>query len=467
METLHKSIVSRLLENFPYRDLLLNRISKLYAIYQDSYQCFVVEGCETHPLVAHHYHITDVHGSLRLLLNVLLHSGIIRFRPDAQPIIYYCFSKQSYVHNLRDIFYTRSMSKLQALKTIKEIVVLPNVELNPDFIGYFTMGGDLIDRGSYSEECFYLMRMLLEQQATGQVWSEQRLWYLLGNHEMATIGGFVPHLDILESNYYTSMLTMNNMDAEIAPNGKAMYYKLIGYNLDTMLTRTLERIHKYRFRNLRQDLLALIQQRRLDISYLGDDGATYAHSFWSVHDVERLLACCQKYPEFSHIIDELVVINKAGNQGIALKPEQIKLLNQTINQVWYYAAQDAEALAIVEHHNDYDNSCAGLVWNRAKKFPNGDAIMPRLRMPFIIGHTIMTSELSGIVKDAHGNIGKGCVWYTDTDSIINDQNGKVKYIEYQSQRHQYILNILEFAENSQKLRQASSQVVHDFSNRKY
>lgn len=448
METEHELAIANLLQKFPYRDLLLSRIRQLYALYRHSCHYFS-NPAHVLPAETNHYHITDVHGSMNLLLTSLLRVGAVRYVDVKQPVIYYSLATQQYDTDLTQLCSLKAVSSLESIRLLREIVILPNLELNPEFVGIFTMGGDLFDRGCYSEECFYLYRMLLQQQQRSPE-KVRRIWYLLGNHELITIRNIPQELAVEDSDCYSSMLTVENPEAELNSSGKQIHYRVLGYPAHSSTVRQLDQIHRYRFRHLRRDLITLMQQHQLQISYLDSNYVTYSHSFWTIYEVERLMIYYQQQSKFQNVVQELLQIYTSANRGRSLKYNQISFLNQLMNSVWTHALHDPQAMAVFEHPNNYDNSMAGAVWNRAKKFVEGDAIIPRLRMPQIIGHTVITNDPKGITKNSLGNVGKGCVWYVDTGSNDNDKLGRIKYLTYVKQRHHYLVTTLYLNPNSNK-----------------
>lgn len=80
-------------------------------------------------------------------------------------------------------------------KNSNDYIIIPNLEPNPKFKGRFTINGDLIDRGSQMESCFYSVMSLLEQK-------NNKIDYLLGNHEE----------NILDSNCSDNMKIFNGLN---------------------------------------------------------------------------------------------------------------------------------------------------------------------------------------------------------------------------------------------------------------
>jgi len=109
------------------------------------------------------YIISDVHGDLNSLLHFLIKTGF------------------AFLGDEDDELFTVAKTLQNGTK-----IYIPNLHINIDFNGKLFILGDLIDRGHFSIECFYLVKFLineLEEIKNTYPELQGRLVYILGNHE--------------------------------------------------------------------------------------------------------------------------------------------------------------------------------------------------------------------------------------------------------------------------------------------
>lgn len=127
-----------------------------------------VETLEIVPLdVSAHYHTTDIHGDLVALGFVLLKSGLAEFIKGELPIVFFNKENGEVIKNI-DLY--------DGNITI-DLVPILNLKINEKFTGIFTFGGDMVDRGKYSESCYQTFMLLINNHIG------KRIDFIIGNHE--------------------------------------------------------------------------------------------------------------------------------------------------------------------------------------------------------------------------------------------------------------------------------------------
>ncbi len=127
-----------------------------------------IENGEIIPLEADaHCHTTDIHGDLLALGFVLLKSGLAKFVDGELPVVFFNKTNGEIIKDIG--LYGGSI-------TI-DLVPILNLEVNGKFNGRFTFGGDMVDRGRYSESCYQTyMRLIYNNRG-------KKIDFIIGNHE--------------------------------------------------------------------------------------------------------------------------------------------------------------------------------------------------------------------------------------------------------------------------------------------
>lgn len=210
-----------------------------------------------------HYFISDIHGDLSQLLFSMLEAGVVKFKKDEQSVIFYDVKINKSYDNLEE--FKNSITKQNRIDTDREsyikknLRILPNVKLDPEFDGTFIINGDLIDRALETEECLFLITKLLYETVEKNVWNgKERLIYIMGNHEAWFIDGsdFNVNTFILESKQ--EMKDLGRCKSDIDEEN----YKL----------------HKKRKSLMQETLKTLTETGLIKACYLMPNGTIISHS---------------------------------------------------------------------------------------------------------------------------------------------------------------------------------------------
>lgn len=471
-------------------DLLLQRWSRLVNIYTQARNNSAVYATKASKIDGH-YHFTDVHGCIRPLLNNLLNIGYIRFATgDGQPSwCYYNIVDGQMVDGLPDEPNEHSRGYHDTEQLLTEWVLLPRVRLNEEFIGTITIGGDLVDKGIYSDECFWLINMLLEQQkqqlAHNQTTAKRHLYYLVGNHEALRFGRETSGYGYRDVQYYHSIFSEENTEFNVSKRSDVQVgipvYESLNYHKGTPSSEMLHHIFGQRFRYMQLRIMQLIMARELRLSHVQDNGVCYTHSFWSVQDLQMLYEFVTNLPysvgPLMGITGDIPVKYGLVNTDVAIL-EEIKRCSEGANFLpvdlrayldglvnYYFASFTVypDFLRLLSHPNDLTEvpGVLGVIWNRPKKYPQLDSMVTRVPMPQIIGHTIVT-EPCGLVKNDAGVAGRGSLWYTDigtahTDAVLQQS----KYVFYDASTQQYHLVTLQFDDHDRYI-SSEDYLMEDF-----
>jgi hypothetical protein len=131
-----------------------------------------------------HYHISDVHGDIFSLSSALVKSGFAK----CDGHVFVDVRTELEVENVNNQF----------------ITAIPNLTVNPNFKGVWTVGGDLIDRGAYSMECVLIMNRIYKQTRFKML----NFNWLIGNHELLL------YQNDFENSYYYGFNAPNNLERE-------------------------------------------------------------------------------------------------------------------------------------------------------------------------------------------------------------------------------------------------------------
>ena len=108
---------------------------------------------------------SDIHGDLNALLNFLISTNFA------------CFEDQN------------NLSKNYMISE-NNMIRIPNLKINKNFNNKLFILGDVIDRGNYNQECFYLIKDILEQidiLSESHINLQDSLQYIVGNHEFERV----------------------------------------------------------------------------------------------------------------------------------------------------------------------------------------------------------------------------------------------------------------------------------------
>ncbi len=207
-------------------------------------------------------HVSDTHADLLAFLGPGIKSGAFIFKKNEDPFVFYN-TKTKKMISVDDI-----ETDVNTDNSIKNIICLPNVEINKDFKGKIIYAGDFIDRGKQSEESFYLVYNLLNQNHYVND-EEEKVIFQTGNHEISL------------------------------SQGKLSNKTKIGY--DTFLyNREEKKLNNEKYEILSNDCLELIKENKLQHYYLLEKGAIISsHSICREEDVELI------YNKSNDIIDAL------------------------------------------------------------------------------------------------------------------------------------------------------------------
>lgn len=346
-------------------------------------------------LEENHVHVTDIHGDLGGLLFALVGNNDksknpAKFKDNEQKTVFY---------NIINGTIIKDLSTLSEEERTK-FVPIPNLEPNPDFIGTFTMGGDVIDRGDESESCFYTMAHLLNLQTEHlkkNPEEKEKIEFLIGNHE--------------------EFLLINDFDSCLGNRGNITY----GYFENRYETST---DFEERFEFMRKTMLQLLKNNQVKIC--SAKGKTIiSHVSFVKETVNTLLNFLQGI-KFVGYSTEGKEINQKSKEAVAalgidvikikklqdkinkndkLNENDVALLSDSINKFATYAYQlnekDEEGLEIPDTDKATikqifnKNGVFGLLWNRYTNLKENTVIND---LKQLIGHDRNENENIEIIK---------------------------------------------------------------------
>lgn len=355
-------------------------------------------------LKENHVHVTDIHGDLGGLLFALVGNNDksknpAKFKDNEQKTVFY---------NIINGTIIKDLSTLSEEERTK-FVPIPNLEPNPDFIGTFTMGGDVIDRGDESESCFYTMAHLLNLQTEHlkkNPEEKEKIEFLIGNHEE---------------------MLLNNECHFCKENGGNITY---GYFKIDDEGRRFEQSTDFeeRFGLMRKTMFQLLKNNQAKMC--SAKGKTIiSHVSFIKEDVNKLLNFLQGI-KFVGYSTEGKEINQKSKEAVAalgidvikikklqdkinnndkLNEDDVALLSDSINKFATYAYQlnekDEEGLEIPDtdkatikqifFNNSDQYSPEGLLWNRYTNLKENTVIND---LKQLIGHDRNQSKNIEIIK---------------------------------------------------------------------
>lgn len=125
---------------------------------------------------------TDLHGSMNAALFFLLDSGVAKFRKDTPTFVYYDMVSRKAYNSIEEFLTENKDATIEKAGFLK---LIPNLEINKDYEGKAVNCGDLIDRGSYSDE-IVSMFSYLEEQEKGVGPNNKKIIRICGNHELGS-----------------------------------------------------------------------------------------------------------------------------------------------------------------------------------------------------------------------------------------------------------------------------------------
>ncbi|HSQ97553.1 MAG TPA: metallophosphoesterase family protein [Rickettsiales bacterium] len=130
--------------------------------------------------IKNEFHCTDIHGDMCLLINHIINSGLGNLNKEEPALLYKIENKEK-----KQIPFT-----MENLKD-KNTIIVPNFEINPDFIKEnkkFIFHGDLFNRGNESISCFIAMLNLIDDFNKKKIelnnQNDSCLLWLAGNHDV-------------------------------------------------------------------------------------------------------------------------------------------------------------------------------------------------------------------------------------------------------------------------------------------
>ncbi len=242
---------------------------------------------------------TDIHGDLNALLNFLISTGF------------------AYFDDNEELYKEYKINDNDAIK-------IPNLKINKNFNKNLFILGDLIDRGSFSNECFYLVKDIIEQIDNLQMNDKNayenlkdRFQFLIGNHEMnSMMFGY----DILSEDY------------------KKLY--IIGSKND--------------FDNIGKDLIKLLLNGRIKVCTNIGNNVFGSHVVYKKNDIEEIIKIVQKYENMDREVKELSVKFQELNNGPdkKLQRQSLPVLEEMINKLSVFIISNKNYLPL-EQKNEY------------------------------------------------------------------------------------------------------------------
>lgn len=318
--------------------------------------------------ITHYFHTTDIHGDIGALLHALLYSGAAKFKNGGASFFYFDVETKNK--------YRISEFTPRTYRGIKNIILLPNLEINRCFEGILTIGGDLMDRGKNSEECFWTVIDLIEQYKS--IKQPIRIKYLIGNHEGLIINNRI--IDSITNKFITLHLDpgkltrqilechkneIYNEYAECIKSGKANEKKLL--NLSKRLQKLTEEfiqsnenlIYKYKF--IRTELLKQITEGGIEFCYCNHaTGVLTSHAFFDKENVLITLNCAIEKHLYTK--EEITPLKDKIESNDFIPIKEKLFLSQIINS--YLRTVYSNPTKI--HHYQYlnDSEIIPLLWNR-------------------------------------------------------------------------------------------------------
>ena len=168
-----------------------------------------------------HYHTTDIHGDLLALGFVLLKSGVAKFVEGESPINFF---------NKKNCKIIKSIELFNEDITI-DLVPILNLEVNSKFKGSFTFGGDMADKGRYSDSCYQTYMRLIYNK------NRKEIDFIIGNHETPALE--IRKEDVVLYNGKWKNLLLNKMnpylyisDLRLQQRNLIMFHEDVRKNVD-------------------------------------------------------------------------------------------------------------------------------------------------------------------------------------------------------------------------------------------
>lgn len=275
-----------------------------------------------------HIHTTDIHGDLGALLYNLVaddnkNRNPARFRIGEETVVFF---------NLENGSIESDLSLIPKENRIN-LVPIPNLELNPDFMHTFTLGGDLIDRGDETESCFYTMVHLLnEQTKILERYPDQKpkIYFIMGNHEQGILHNKVKFSIVIGFNttFTQPRLAKNKEEQRIITTA------LFNANKDSQTF--IGEFNAERFAIMQDYCLKLVKHNQMILCYLKED-VIISHVFFAKQDVIDLINEVVPFTSIMNFtandINSLAHLQNKISYNIPLTIEDMQLLVNKLNHI--------------------------------------------------------------------------------------------------------------------------------------
>jgi hypothetical protein len=340
---------------------------------------------------------TDTHGDLSELLFVMIASGAFRFKEGEPAFKYIDIETKKTFASKEDFEKSKDFPEYGIKVTLfneKEFVIIdkdsifacclvliPNIEPDPNFQCELISNGDVVDRGHENEESFYNWLNSISQF---QQFNERKsLSYNSGNHETSSLD----ESTILNDDN-------NNIFAHLLSK-----IKTENSNCPDEIKYILENISCLRMNYISKHLNELKNNRVLKLASLTKGGIILSHTFWTKQDMIKVREALHNKQDLSESEqDAIPLLERITKEGIVKNEKytikELEALIDVMNDL-YKKQEKFEGSGIFHsYHSDSPSYLAGTLWNRfineiglagVKMFNEipEDQVLPFV---FIVGH---------------------------------------------------------------------------------